>query len=225
MHPLEDHRELGMSPDLLVSKLAQVPFYSPLFTAAFGSPEVSVERIRAALAQYVGSLLSYRTRHDLAFNPMDNEPVDPALVLNSEELRGFQLYQARCSGCHRTAASTNEWQANNGLDVVPEDLGTTNAAFQRDGSIGVFRAPSLRNIARSAPYMHDGRFTTLRQVIDHYDSGVKDSQSLDPLLRTTSGPRRLNLAEADKAALEVFLNLLTDEAMLNDPKFSNPFPQ
>lgn len=226
LHPLEDRRELGMTPELLVAKVSAVPFYSRLFGDAFGSTEVTVPRIRAALAQYVQSLISYRTRLDLAFNPMENEPSNPAAVLNPQEMRGLEIYERHCSLCHETAASTNTWQANNGLDLDPKDPGTTIPAFQRNGSTGVFRAPSLRNIARSAPYMHDGRFASLRQVIEHYDSGVQDSPHLDGILRTPTGePRRLNLSESDKQALEVFLNLLTDEEMLSDPKFSDPFDQ
>jgi cytochrome c peroxidase len=224
MHPLEEHRELGMTPALLIEKLSAAGFYGPLFRDAFGSEQITAERIRAALAQYVQSLISYRTRHDLAYNPMENVPRNPEAVLNAQELRGLAVFLNHCGICHRPEAGTNEWQANNGLDLVPVDVGTTNPAFQRDGSIGVFRAPALRNIARSAPYMHDGRFSSLREVIEHYNSGVVDSRDVDGILRhPLNGPRRLNLSEADKQAIEIFLNLLTDDAMLNDPKFSDPF--
>jgi cytochrome c peroxidase len=107
---------------------------------------------------------------------------------------------------------------------VLTDLGTTNLAMQRDGSLGVFRAASLHNIAVTAPYMHDGRFATLREVIDHYDHNVQNSSDLDPILRGIDGqPRRLNLSGEDKLALEAFLNALTDAELLQDPKFSDPF--
>jgi cytochrome c peroxidase len=108
---------------------------------------------------------------------------------------------------------------------VPLDPGTTVPALQRDGSVGVFRAASLRNIALTAPYMHDGRFAALRDVIDHYDHGIVDSTNLDALLRDSSGAvRHMNLSEQDKQALEAFLNTYTDSAMLSDPKFKDPFP-
>jgi cytochrome c peroxidase len=88
----------------------------------------------------------------------------------------------------------------------------------------VFRAASLRNIALTAPYMHDGRFATLRAVIDHYDSGVQDSVDLDQFLRNPDrSVRRLGLSEEDKAALEAYLMTLTDQALLTDPKFASPF--
>jgi cytochrome c peroxidase len=140
-------------------------------------------------------------------------------------MRGLQIYEDHCQICHELHANTNVWQANNGLDVVPTDPGTQNPALQRNGSVGVFRAASLRNIAQTSPYMHDGRFTTLREVIDHYDHDVKDSPNLDAILRDSTGAViRLNLSESDKNALEAFLNTLTDDALLNDPKFSDPFP-
>jgi cytochrome c peroxidase len=95
------------------------------------------------------------------------------------------------------------------------------------GDTGKFRVPSLRNIAITAPYMHDGRFSTLEEVIDHYDHGMV---SVDPNTTAlqdpvTGGPRRMNLSEAQKQALEAFLLTLTDEALLADPRFSDPFAQ
>ena len=106
---------------------------------------------------------------------------------------------------------------NNGLDATVIDVGAGN---------GRFKSPSLRNIAVSAPYMHDGRFATLAEVVDHYDHGVQDSPNLAPQLRNPDGTvRRLNLTAAQKAALIAFLGTLTDNALLTDPKFSDPFPQ
>jgi cytochrome c peroxidase len=223
--PIDNHDELGMALFPIESKLAAEAFYPPLFAAAFGTPDVTRDRIAAAIAQFVQSLISYRSKWDLAHNPMTNGPGDPASVLNAQELQGMQIYLARCATCHESSANTNVWQANNGLDAVPTDPGTLNPAFQRNGSIGVFRAASLRNIAVSAPYMHDGRFATLREVIDHYDSGIQDSPNLDPILRDSMGaPWQLHLSDSDKAALEAFLDTFTDTAFLTDPKFSDPFP-
>jgi cytochrome c peroxidase len=145
-----------------------------------------------------------------------------------QELRGQEIFETNqnvpCIMCHRRASNTNIWQANNGIDDVITDPGTFNPMFTRDGSRGVFRAASLRNIALTAPYMHDGRFATLREVIDHYDHGIKASSNLDPILGGDGAPHRLNISEADKDALEAFLRTLTDEEILADPKFSDPFP-
>lgn len=223
--PIDNHDELGMALYSVEGKLQNSSFYAPLFAAAFGTPDITRDRIAAALAQFVQSLISYRSRSDLANNPMTNDPPDPAAVFTAQEMQGLQIYTDHCADCHEVRANTNVWQANNGLDVVPTDLGTQNPAFQRNGAIGVFRAASLRNIAVSGPYMHDGRFTTVREVIDHYDHGIQDSPNLDALLRDATGaPIQLHLTESDKLALEAFLDTLTDTAFLNDPKFSDPFP-
>ena len=224
--PIDDHDELGMALYPIETKLQNTAFYPPLFAAAFGTPEVTRPRIAAALAQFVQALISYRSKSDLANNPMTNVPPNPAAVFTAQEMQGFQIYNDHCSICHEVRANTNVWQANNGLDAIPTDPGTLDPALQRNGALGVFRAASLRNIAVTAPYMHDGRFATLREVIDHYDHGVQAGPYLDAILidPATAMPRQLNLSDADKAALEAFLDTLTDNAFLTDPKFSDPFP-
>ena len=225
---MSNPEEMAMSTQLLESKLRATAFYEQLFEAAFGTPEITEARVLSALEQYLQSLVAYRTKFDRAFNSMDNEAVDPGLVLDPQEMRGLDIFRGAagiaCNRCHQLQSGVNVWQANNGLDDVLTDTGTHDPALQRDGSQGVFRAGALRNIAVSAPYMHDGRFATLREVIDHYDHDIKDTPDLDPLLRTFDrAPWRMNLSEADKDALEAFLRTLTDEEMLADPKFSDPF--
>jgi cytochrome c peroxidase len=229
LQPIQNPAELGMSLRLLVPKLAATDYYPSLFQAAFGSPEITADKIGLALEQYLQALISYRSRADQALNAFDNSPADPSQTYSAQEMRGLAIFNGAggigCTGCHEQAAATNVWQANNGLDQVPADPGTTVPAFQRDGSVGVFRAASLRNIALTAPYMHDGRFATLRDVIDHYDHGIVDSKDLDAQLRDSTGAvRRMNLSEEDKQALEAFLDTYTDSAMLSDPKFKDPFP-
>jgi len=226
--PISNPEELGLSLSLLEKKLAATDFYPPLFQAAFGTPEVTRERIGKALEQFLQSLISYRSRFDLAKNPMTNGDPATGAVFTAQEQRGFEIFSGaagiQCTLCHDVNAQTNIWQANNGLDVVPVDPGTQVLALQRDGSRGVFRAASLRNVAVSGPYMHDGRFATLREVVDHYDHGIAGSRDVDSILKDANGvPRQMNLSEPDKQALEAFLNTLTDTAFLTDPKFSDPF--
>jgi cytochrome c peroxidase len=227
--PLQGAEELGASLPMLEAKLASTTFYPPLFETAFGTPEINSDRIARALAQFVQALISYRTKFDRAFNPMTNDPPTPEVVFTAQEMRGVELFRngpggGFCEVCHEARAHDNDWQANNGVDIQPADPGTQTPGLQRNGALGIFRAPSLRNIAVTAPYMHDGRFATLREVIDHYDHGVKDSQHLDFVLRDLTGaPRRLNMTEEDKEALEALLHTLTDDAFLADPKFSDPF--
>lgn len=230
LEPIQNPEELGSSLEHVVAKLQAASFYAPLFEAAFGTPEINQDRISRALGQFLRSLISYRSRFDEAFNPPFNEPGDPGSVLTAQELRGFQIYdddgRRRCNLCHELRGGANEWQANNGLDLIPADPGVQNIALMQNSSTGVFRAAALRNIAVTGPYMHDGRFATLREVIDHYDHGVQDTPDLDTLLRDAQNanlPKRLNLSEEDKDALEAFLRTMTDDAFLTDPKFSDPF--
>jgi len=227
LQPIREPEELGGSVVLAVSKLQATSFYPPLFEAAFGTPDITEQRVARALAQFLRSLISYRSEYDRALNPMENEEWHPEAVFDEQEMRGFELVlsgEARCAACHDLRVSHNIWQANNGLDVVPSDPGATDPSMSR-GFLGVFRPASLRNIEVSGPYMHDGRFATLRDVINHYAHGIQDSPHLDGLLFSFvgDGPMRLDLSEADKDALEAFLRTMTDQEFLTDPRFADPF--
>jgi cytochrome c peroxidase len=218
--PIEEPTELGNFLPTLEEKLAATEFYPQLFEAAFASRDVTAERIAQALAQFLRSMISYRTKFDRAYSTMDGSEPNPAAVLDARELHGLEVYIQNpgtfCRLCHMTDVQTMNFATNNGLDSVLTDPGAGN---------GVFRAASLRNIAVTGPYMHDGRFATLREVIDHYDHGVQGSREVSDILmdRDTGLPKRLNLSEYDKEALEAFLRTLTDEEFLNDPKYSDPF--
>ena len=144
-------------------------------------------------------------------------------LLSAEEQLGMQLFMAvpggvptlGCDRCHGTAANISDNVHNNGLDAVAADTGAGR---------GRFKAPSLRNVGLRTSFMHDGRFTTLRQVIDHYNSGVNGSADLDQRLKNPDGsPRRLNLSPQQEDALVAFLNTLTDVTFISDLKFGNPF--
>jgi cytochrome c peroxidase len=208
--PLTDQLELANTIPAAMEKLSATDFYPPLFEAAFGSPGITPERVAGALAQFMRSLISYRTRLDAAYAEGGGSGVPfPSSILTAQESAGMDVFGASgCGFCHMDRTLTSHDHKDNGLDEVPVDLGVEK---------GMFRFPSLRNVARSAPYMHDGRFATLREVVDHYDHGVKAS------LGAAGPPPRLNLTESDKLALEAFLETLTDQAMLEDPKFSDPF--
>jgi cytochrome c peroxidase len=209
--PIEDPDELGNTLKLLEAKLTTTDFYPPLFQAAFGSPAITRDRIAKALAQFLRSIVSYQTKFDAAL------PSTFRTVYTREEFSGEQHFDlARCDSCHATAVHAMSTARNNGLDAVPADPGAGD---------GRFRAASLRNVAMTAPYMHDGRFATLREVIDHYDHGVVDTPHLDTLLRAPGGAVRTSgMNEYTKAALEAFLHTLTDQAVLTDPRWSDPFP-
>ncbi len=213
MMPIQNHIEMGIEKlELLPNKLSHVPYYPALFGAAFGDTEITEERIRFALAQFLRSMVSGNSRYDQGladafadFNPLEKMGKDLFTGWNS---------RAGCVNCHNRRLFEGWGPENIGLDVVSEDEG---AGFGR------FKVPSLRNIAVTAPYMHDGRFNTLEEVIDHYDHGVQPHPWLSWALRDYNGPKRLDLTELEKKALVAFLETLTDEQYLTDPKFSDPF--
>jgi cytochrome c peroxidase len=230
VRPIQDMVEMGMTLPALEQKLSAVTWYGPLFQSAFGSPQVTSDRISRALAQFVRSMVSYRSKFDQAMaTGGQGSPPDFASVFTPQELEGLQIFggagangpgggagPGACAGCHGTVGHIAPGLRNNGLDA-------DTSADQGAGG-GLFKSPSLRNIAVRAPYMHDGRFSTLRQVIDFYDSGVQDHPNLSPPLRTPGGGvRRMNLTEQQKQALEAFLNTLTDTPLLTDPRFADPF--
>jgi cytochrome c peroxidase len=216
LRPIQDTVEMGMTLPALTTKLAATSFYPALFQAAFGTADVTSDRISRALAQFVRSLVSSRARLDAAF--AGNGPPNFA-VLTADEQRGQDLFtgSAGCARCHSTVAQIADQARNTGLDATITDVGSGN---------GRFKAPSLRNVGVRGRFMHDGRFTTLEQVVDFYNSGVQNNPNLDQRLRAPGGqPLRLNLSDADKRGLVAFLRALTDTTFLKDPRFADPFPK
>jgi cytochrome c peroxidase len=220
LEPIQNPVEMGMTLPALLGRLAAEPFYTNLFAAAFGSTEVSSDRVSRSLAQFVRSIVSTRTRYD--------EGVATGFAgFTASERLGRQLFfgRANCAVCHGTDNFVPTTTINNnGLENPYVDKGV-GALTGRARDEGLFKVPSLRNIALTAPYMHDGRFATLRQVVDFYDSGVVNHPNLSPPLRAgpNGGPRRLNLTEAEKTGLVDFLLTLTDFTLATDPKFADPF--
>lgn len=230
--PFQDTVEMGMTLAQVVSKVKAQPFYPALFLKAFGSEEISSPKIAKALAQFVRSMVSYTSKYDIGRAQVAN-PGAMFPNFTPEENMGknifFQPIQnggAACFGCHTTEAfiGANIGPQNNGLDATSTtDLGA-GAVFPNPNFVGKFKTNSLRNIELSAPYMHDGRFATLEEVIEHYNSGIKAHPNLAPPLKDPNGnPIRLNLTQAQKSALLAFLKTLTDNTIASDPKWSNPF--
>ena len=230
--PIQDPREMGLPLEALEERLRAAPYYPPLFERAFGTPAITADRIARALAQFVRALVSYRSPYDAAraAGPPGSPPF--AAQLTGTERLGHRLFvavpgagmrAAGCARCHATGVQTS---------LSPRNIGLDPAGNDDDGAgDGRFKAPSLRNVAVRAPYMHDGRFATLREVITHYNAEVQphpflDMTLLDRRLAVTGGPVRpvrLNLSDAEIDALIAFLHTLTDEAFLTDPKFADPF--
>lgn len=236
--PIRDEVELGFDDAhggfaAVQAKLAALAYYPPLFKLAFGDTAISEARVQRALAQYVRSIISFGSRWDagvatLPVAPPPGAPpgAPPAGVnlqarvpgFTDEEFRGQLLFVqpkgaggAGCQGCHVAPSFSLALNSQtNGLDADQ----TT-----------VFRSPSLKNVAQSERFMHDGRFRSLEEVVEFYNSGIQFGARLDGRLRnaTGDGPQRLNLSAADKAALVAFLRTLTDPAIGTDPRFTDPF--
>ncbi|MEM7456438.1 MAG: cytochrome c peroxidase [Planctomycetota bacterium] len=238
LQPIQDSVEMGMDLTTLEAKLAATSFYPQLFEDAFGDPNINSFRIGRALAQFVRSLISYESKFDEALQAGNYPNPDFQAVFTPSELRGLALYQPtpgggrslRCDVCHGTATQTmgragepggpppGPFAVNNGLDLdTSADQGAGN---------GRFKSNSLRNIEVTAPYMHDGRFQTLEEVVEFYNSGIQNHPNLAPQLRVNGNgpPIRFNMTQQEKDDLVAFLKTLTDHEFLQRDEFSDPFP-
>jgi cytochrome c peroxidase len=230
LQPFTDPIEMGLTPGELVARVSQRPFYTPLFVDAFGDGSASEDRIALALAQYVRSIVSYRSRYDDGRAAVGDARL-PFPGFTEAENRGKALFLtpraqggAGCSQCHETEAFLMLRPRNNGLDKATGGDDGVGMVTGREQDKGLFRAPSLRNIAVSAPYMHDGRLDSLDAVVGHYSEGIVAHPNLADELKTDTGePANLALSQADRDALVDFLETLTDTELLADPRFSDPF--
>jgi cytochrome c peroxidase len=217
--PIEDPLEMHEKLPQAVAKLSADKTYPAEFAKAFGSEGVTAERLSLALEQFMLTLISQDSRFDRAARGREE--------LTESEKRGLQLFitehdparglrGADCFHCHGGTLFTDHDFKNTGLALTDDDLGRM-LVTGRDADRGKFKTPSLRNVAVTAPYMHDGRFATLQEVVEHYDRGVQRTATLDPNLakHPMSG---LGLTADDKRDLVAFLTTLTDESFLNPPK-------
>lgn len=226
--PIKNPVEMGFGPSAggiqaLLVKMQNSPYYPTLFRQVYGDPAITEGRIQKAIAQFERSMISTGSRWDQAYAKTWNPTLpDKGLSLplpgfSAAENAGAQLFMkpvreggAGCAGCHRPptfALAANS--LSNGLDA---------------GETRVFKSPSLKASIDGMPMMHDGRYKTFAEVVEHYDSEVADGPALDQRLRDRNGvPRRLGLTEAQKASLVAFLKTLQDSGPGRDPRFSNPF--
>ncbi len=236
--PVQNHIEMGFdSITQTLDRLQNTSYYPALFERAFGTKTITVENLSEALGGFVANLVSYKSPYDFAAE-------NNFASYTSEEIRGWEIFnEKRCISCHGFDLNQG-WStemANIGLDLVYKDKGNTwmgrNGGILIDpieripnGGEGFFKVPTLRNIALTAPYMHDGRFATLEQVVEHYNSGIKDHPNLDWNLRDENSSdfskvkaKKMNLSAYDKKALIAFMKTLTDQSFIQNKKFSNPF--
>lgn len=212
--PIENSVEMGSTLSQVRSELATTSFYPQLFQQAFGSTEITDEKISKALSQFVRSMVSYNSKFDQAVAAGTPQAPNYAAVFTDQEELGATIFHlaGQCSGCHTTNLQVAANTHNIGLD--PNNSGTDGAGNGR------FKAPSLRNVEARAGYMHDGRFDTLAEVVQFYSSGIQNNPFLDPALDPSQG----NLfTPSDRAALVAFLKTFTDNTFLTSSLFSDPF--
>jgi cytochrome c peroxidase len=208
--PINGHIEMGESFAGVIDKIKDDKDYQKMFRKVFRYPFIRPEFILKALAQFTGYMVSADSKYD-------RYKKGTASFTAAEE-RGYQLYKVNCASCHPEPLFTDYSFRNIGLPVYPslDDYGRLRITRKAEDSLK-FKVPTLRNTYISSNYMHDGRFNTLGQCIDHYRTGVQQSSTLDPLL--TNG---IALTNADASDLFVFLRALTDSAFLKDPRFQQP---
>ena len=236
--PIQDKVEMGMELEALEEKLAGVPYYPPLFQSAFGDRQVTSTRIARAVAQFMRAMISFESRFDRAARTAGGDYSAEFAEFSPVENHGKDLFingvggvaEIGCAHCHVPPTFAMPMAFNNGLDRSYTDAGLgaldipSNDPFTPTND-GKFKAPSLRNVAVTAPYMHDGRFQTLREVVEHYSQGVHPHKNLGLAFTTddAAGKSGFQFTDEQITALVAFLETLTDEVFLSDPRFSDPF--
>jgi cytochrome c peroxidase len=199
----------------VVTKLQRSKTYPDKFEKAFGTSAIDSQKMLFSLSQFMVLMISGNARYDQYIRK-------EGATLSPVELEGLALFQNKCSTCHATDLFTDESFRNNGLDNdFSKDSGREKIT-ESEQDRGKFKVPGLRNVELTAPYMHDGRFKTLPQVLDHYSHGMKQSPTLDMSLQQ-SGQPGIPLTEDEKTRIIAFLKTLTDRSFIQDKRFTNPF--
>lgn len=239
--PIANHVEMGLEePEFMAAKVKALPYYNDLFASAFGNAEVTPSRIGDALSHFVRAMISVSSK-------FDKGTLTNYTNFTEEENLGRQLFnnELPCGGCHggENFAGWGSQAMNIGLEETYVDPGVPGTDWSTGQPMnGWFKVPSLRNVAITAPYMHDGRFGTLEEVVDFYNADIKPHDQLafnlrvgwdggifpaedgeNPVGANGVAPARLGLSEYEKKALVAFLKTLTDDSIIRDPKFADPF--
>lgn len=226
-HPVREYNEMNLDWKIAAGRLEQIKFYKKQFKEIFGSSKIDSVQISNAIAQFIRTLISYQSKYD--------QVIEGKALFTKDEYEGFNLVNDQTKGdcihCHSTdgdALGTNLVFSNNGLDEVAnandyKDKGRGTVTGKTTDN-GKFMVPSLRNLAFTAPYMHDGRFKTLDEVIAFYSEGVKQCANIDSKMEYVH-QGGVNLTADDKKKILAFLLTLSDSSFISNPEFSNPFEQ
>ena len=214
MNAMTNPCEMATDLNTIVNRLQETKIYGSLFKAAFGTDEINSQRVFRAMAQFTSMLVSANSKYD------EYVRHEAGGIFTADEKAGYALFKSNCSTCHQEPLFTDLSYRNNGLDLKSEDIGR-DSITHRETDRGEFRVPSLRNIELTSPYMHDGRFDDLKQVLEHYNSGVKNTANLDSELHK-AGTLGLRLNTKEQSQLIAFFKTLTDTAFVNDKRFQAP---
>lgn len=213
--PIENPVEMAHSMPNLLASIRKSAKYRPMFQSAFGQDSITTDRFLKSLSQFMLTMVSGNSRYDKYIRKESGGD------LTADELAGLNLFQQKCSTCHTGELFTDQSFRNNGLSrALNQDEGRYNITLRPEDKFK-FKVPSLRNVGKTLPYMHDGRFGSLDDVLNHYATGIQDLPELDPALRTNGKPGLL-LTDTQKKQLIAFLNTLTDTAYMADRQFSAP---
>lgn len=205
--PIINPLEMGEDLNRVILKLKNHHSYPQKFREVFGQDELTDQQLFWSLAQYMGNLVSANSRYD--------QYLKQEITLSEQEMKGLTLFKQHCATCHEEPLLTDQLYHNNGLDTIFHDTGRFRISMD-SADLGAFKTPTLRNIALTSPYMHDGRFQTLEEVLDHYRSGILKSKSLAPQLKQYNSPG-IPLSNTDAQDIISFLQTLTDHEFINDP--------
>jgi cytochrome c peroxidase len=208
--PITAPNEMAEDITSVVNKLRADDVYKKMFTAAYGTNEINSQRMLKSLSQFMLVMVSANSKYDRVKKGQE--------TFNSFEQAGYSTFREKCASCHKEPLFTDFSYRNNGLPVNTElkDYGRMRITNNPQDSIK-FKVPSLRNVALTSPYMHDGRFYSFDAVFFHYESEIQNSSTLDPLLKN-----KISLTETEKLNLKAFLRTLTDTAFVKNPKFAAP---
>lgn len=206
--PLTDEHEMGETMANLVVKLNRSSFYKQKFQEAFGVETITDQKLLHALAQFTSMLVSANSKYD--------QVIAGKTTFTSEEKQGYELFKTKCAACHREPLFTDYSYRNSGIESDIKDIGVERVT-QDPNDKGKFKVPTLRNVEFSYPYMHDGRFTNLEQVVAFKSNGIQDSPTVDPFLK-----HGLNLSKEEQKALVSFLRTLSDYSYIGNPKYAEP---
>lgn len=214
--PVPNPIEMNLPWPEAMNKLMADANYPDLFFNAFGTRDIDSSLVVKAIAQFERTMISSNAKWD--------KYLRGEVQLSQAEAKGFEIFYTEkgdCFHCHTTILFTDNLFHNNGLDTQFSDKGLYNVS-QNPNDIGKFKSPTLRNIELTAPYMHDGRFASLEEVIEFYSHGVQFSATIDPLMKKVN-QGGIQLTDEEKESLLAFLKTLTDTTFANNPDFSNPF--